>query len=189
MQPFQFRVECLYRVLTIGQVIVVLGLLVFSAALIHEIIAVSKSGSGPHQIDEAIRTTFMNEPYTGTFSKPMRFLSLVFMVVESISGILAFWMSFGLFAAYKRGEIFTLRSAKRLNLIGWLIFALAPLSILTNLVGKAIYMRWIDPTDITVSLQFEDGDFYAVVFGLLIVIVSHVMKQAIAISEENKEFV
>lgn len=177
------------RVLFFGQALIVLGLCLFAGSLIAVFVQIIGSGPEPHFIDDAIRSEFIGDTYDGVFSKTMRFLTIPFMLLGSISGILALVLAFRLFQAYKRGEVFTPRTAWLLNHIGWLIAALAPLSMLTYTVAVAVYSWWIEPGDLTVHIKLEEGDIYALVFGLLIVIVSHVMRQAIAINEENKGFV
>jgi len=177
------------RVLTFGQVLIALALLLFAVTVTYLLVTVASVGDKPHLIDDGIRVELEGFEYEGNIGTPMRFFSIALMFFSSLPGIFALWVTFGLFAAYRRGEVFTVRSAKRLNLIGWLIFALAPVSILAGLIANAAFAHWAEPGDVSVNLSFEEGDIYALIFGLLVVIVSHAMKQAVSISEENKEFV
>ena len=94
-----------------------------------------------------------------------------------------------LVAGYLRGDVFTLEAANRFRVIGWMIALLFPIGVLCQTIAHMLVTLWTSPGRLSIEIGIGDGDVFALVFGLLIVVVGHVMYQAIAISEENKSFV
>jgi hypothetical protein len=132
------------------------------------------NGGPPVPLDEAMRKNIV-----------------YLMVVPILCQVLALGAGWKLFGGYRRGEIFTQSAANRLNLIGWAIFAMAPLGLLTKFVlsrliaGSAQYSIG----GMSLSFSIADIDFAAVAFGLLAILIGRVLGEAAKLSEENQQFV
>ena len=103
-------------------------------------------------------------------------------------------MSFALFRGFRRGGVFNLQSALRLRKIGWIIFALAPVSMLSEALGTLAVTCLSNcgndiADDVRISVSFDDTDVYALVIGLLIVAVGHIFVEAVRLSDENEAFI
>lgn len=94
-----------------------------------------------------------------------------------------------LFIGIRRRGIFTDQTARRLRRIGWLLFAIGPINIFASMGATMLLGYWRDPTALHGSISLEDGDFYAMVIGLVIVAVGHIMVDATRIETENRAFV
>lgn len=97
--------------------------------------------------------------------------------------------SCALFAGIRANGMFTLQTASRLRRIGWLVFALGPASVVVNALTSILINHWRTPGGLHGDLSIEDVDFYAMVVGLVIVAVGHIMVEATRIDTENKAFV
>jgi len=175
-----------HRLLIVGQLLILAGLSIFCCAMIYEFVISIKGGE---EVDRMIKENFVQQSYEGSYPRGMRLLSATLLPLSSITGILAMVFSLRLFGAYRRGEIFTSLSARRLRIIGWLIVLIAPIDMFVRTLGIAIYSAWAKPGKVNISAEFSEGEVYALVFGLLIVIVAQVMVKAIEISEENEAIV
>jgi len=94
-----------------------------------------------------------------------------------------------LFIGIRTVGVFVPKMAQRLRLIGWILIAMAPVSILSSLVANALGETWATGRFSSIDISFDDTDVYAIVIGLVIVIVSHIMLEAIRIYDENGAFV
>jgi hypothetical protein len=104
--------------------------------------------------------------------------------------IYALWCGIVLFQGYRMGEVFTAAAGGRLQLIGWAIFAMAPLGVLTKLtIGWLLSSETNSGGGISLALSIGDFDFGAVAFGLLAVLIGRVLKEAALLSAEHRMFV
>ncbi|WP_300015734.1 DUF2975 domain-containing protein [uncultured Roseobacter sp.] len=95
-----------------------------------------------------------------------------------------------LFAGIREGSgIFTQRTAIRLRRVGWVLVLIVPVSMIVDGIARAILRYWADPTRLTFGIGFEDGDIYAIILGLMLVALGHIMVDAAHMAEENKAFV
>lgn len=95
-----------------------------------------------------------------------------------------------LFAGIREGSgIFTQMTAIRLRRVGWVLVLIVPVSMIVDGVAGAILRYWADPTGITFGIGFEDSDIYAIILGLMLVALGHIMVDAAHLAEENKAFV
>lgn len=123
-----------------------------------------------------------------------RAVGLFFWLTTDVLGLWFCCVAFALFRGFRRSGVFTLNAAKRLRKIGWLVFALAPVSMMSELAGTLAVSCLSNcgnaiADDVQISVSFEDTDVYAMVIGLLIVAVGHVFVEAVRLSEENQAFV
>ncbi|MFK8033630.1 MAG: DUF2975 domain-containing protein [Hyphomicrobiales bacterium] len=169
-----------------AQVATLAGLSLFVCAIGYFAFA---SFSDASFFDAQLVELFEDPDITGPFNNLERWTAVVLMLVENSTGILALWASFRLFTEYRRGNVFTLLAATRLRFIGWMVVLLTPLDMIVETFGTALFTHWAHPGKVNISISFEDVHVFALVFGLVIVVVGHVMYQAIAISDENRAFV
>ena len=99
------------------------------------------------------------------------------------------WQMRRLLGGFRRGEIFTEESARRLGGVGWIVTAMAPFSILCNTL-TVLALTWSNaPGKRSFALGIDDADILAVTVGLLIVVVARVLTEARRIADENDAFV
>lgn len=67
--------------------------------------------------------------------------------------------------------------------------AVAPISTVVEMLAVGYLARIANPAKVVVDVSLDDGDIYAIVFGLLILVVGHVMYEAVKLFDENKSFV
>lgn len=180
-RPLPDSVQTLARCAEIAAFI---GMMLFGVYLSY-MLASSLNGS----IDAAISEEFLDSGKTGRFSPWQRGFAALLGIVPDLFGIAALASARGLFEGYRRGEIFTLAASARLRFIGWMVVLLAPVGMLTRTIGIAVFTAWTEPGRLNIDLEIGDGEVYAIVFGMLIVVVGHVMYRAIEIDTENKAFV
>lgn len=95
-----------------------------------------------------------------------------------------------LFAGLRDGTgIFTQQTAVRLRRVGWVLVLIVPVSMIVDGTARAILLYWANPTSLAFGIGFEDGDIYAVILGLMLVALGHIMVDAARLAEENKAFV
>ncbi|MFT5796809.1 MAG: hypothetical protein ACI84R_000862 [Candidatus Azotimanducaceae bacterium] len=110
-------------------------------------------------------------------------------IITDILGVVMLMTIRQLFVGIKTIGIFTQLSALQLRRIGWLLFSLGPVSMVLNAVTGSLMRYWAESTKISVSVSLEDADVYAIVIGLVIVAVGHIMVSAAQLSEEHKAIV
>lgn len=115
--------------------------------------------------------------------------SLIWLTTDFMAVAMMFLIR-QLFAGIREGTgIFTQKTAIRLRRIGWVLVLIVPVSMIVNGVSGAILRYWADPTGINLSLAFQDSDIYAIILGLMLVALGHIMVDAAHLAEENKAFV
>jgi hypothetical protein len=113
----------------------------------------------------------------------------VMWLLTDVIGLLMLLQTRALFAGIKRRGAFTDQTGVRLRTVGWLVFALGPVSVVIN-AGCAMLMNyWRDPTGLSTDISISDGDLYAMVIGLVIVAVGHIMVDATRLDAENRSFI
>lgn len=145
--------------------------------------------SGSDSADAMIVENFLKEETVALFTMAQRLFAAVLISLSSVTGLLGLLSAVQLFNGYLKGEIFTQAAARRVRFIGWMIVLIAPLSVAVNTLGHAIFTLWLKPGTLSISLGFDDGDILALAFGLLVVVIGHVMVRALDIAEENRSFV
>jgi hypothetical protein len=113
------------------------------------------------------------------------------LVVAIPAGVLIFglWQARGLFDGFARGEVFNRSSAQRLQLFAFSVFAQALLGPLT-VVGLSLAFSFANPPGqrfvaVTLSMQ----DYLAVIVGGILWAVTHAMREATRLADENASFV
>ncbi len=104
-------------------------------------------------------------------------------------GVIMLWQVRQLFRGFLRTGVFTEISARLLRRIGLIVLLMGPVSILSGLLGSMLISYWHLRTDVHGSLTIDDSDVYAIVIGLVITAVSHIMLEAARLNQENQAFV
>ena len=112
----------------------------------------------------------------------------LWMIVDLL-GVWMLWKIRKLFVAIRWGGMFSSDTAQLLRSIGWIIFALGPLSVLSLAASCSVRNFFIARTGFSISIGIEDTDVYAMVIGLVIVALGHIMLEATRLNDENKAFV
>lgn len=94
-----------------------------------------------------------------------------------------------LFAAFRGGRVFTFEVAKRISRIGWAIFAIAPVAVLSRTLNTIVLTFGNTEGQRQLSIGFNHTDIYAIVVGLMLVTLGRILHEATIISNENKSFV
>jgi Protein of unknown function (DUF2975) len=117
--------------------------------------------------------------------------AMVFLALPAVAcQSLALFMGWQLFRGYRRGDIFTVAAANRLNWIGWIILATAPVGVFTRIMlGRMISGSVQGSTGFSMAFSPADIDVTSIAFGLLAMIVGRVLGEAVKVAEENRSFV
>ena len=140
-------------------------------------------------LDSEIRGRFFAKNSSLQIDVLKRLFGLVLLFGSSVLGVVGIFYARSLFRGYQRGEVFTLLAAKTIRRIGWIVIGLSVVSQLTNLLGIVVFGFLASPPAFIISFSVEEEDIYAIVFGLLIVIMGHVMYEAVRLSDENREII
>ncbi len=91
------------------------------------------------------------------------------------------------------GAVYAPVTAARVRRLGWIVLAMAPVSMASELLGTA----WVSFMSVgarevgtgRVSLSIEGPDVYAVVIGLILLCFGHILSEAAEVAAENQSFV
>lgn len=139
-------------------------------------------------------------PTPESYSVLARLIVLLSSNLFNLLALYALYWARELFRGYGRGEIFTEASAMRLGRVGWMITLLAPVGFVANFgVLKTIVVAAAPMADavsfgaadlaILVYIGVGELDAFAIVIGLLIVLVGRILSEASKISDENRSFI
>jgi len=99
------------------------------------------------------------------------------------------WTVRSLFQGFLNDGVFSVLSTTRLRRIGLLLLFLGPVSIISETLGGMLLTFWHTGDSVHGAISIDDGDIYAIVIGLVITAVSHIMLEAARLLEENQSFV
>ncbi len=177
------------KIMTIArtaEVAALIGMLIIAAVFILTVYIVVGDGG---QADAYISQEFLDEGVRASFTVSQRLAIASIMLLPDFLGLFALYTARKLFAGYQCGEVFTALAATRLKMIGWALVLLAPVSQIANTIGIYYITSIAQPKRVHINISLEDTNVYAIVFGLLIVVVGYVMYEAVRIADENKRFV
>jgi len=177
------------RIRTIAAIAEGATLLSFGLLALFGLIAAWLLLTGSPAFDGPLRDTFLVNADPQPLTGPQRWFSAAFIVAGESLSIAALWVARTLFGSYKTGKVFTLANAARLRLIGWLLALAAPLTTVIHTVGTLVLTTLWGGRQIILEVSLEKGQLIVLVFGLLFVIVGHVMYQAMRLQDENNAFV
>ncbi len=124
-----------------------------------------------------------------TLTQVIRGIAFVFLVFPLLLCIYLLYNSFNLFQRYKQGDVLTVKSCKTLSKIGWITVLLAPIYTFNETMFSLVVTMFNKPNQRILAVQVDETDILAILIGLLLVIVSHIMRHAVSIAEENKSFI
>lgn len=130
----------------------------------------------------------MDEPAPMLSVPKALLLTLLWLITDAVAFVMLLQIR-ALFVGIRARGVFTTMTAERLRRIGWLVFVIAPLGVLVNMCASMLLHHWRDPTELHGSISMSDGDFYAMVVGLVIIAVGHIMVDASRLDAENRAFV
>ena len=124
-----------------------------------------------------------------TLSHITRTLAYFLMITPLMLCLYLLYSAHTLFRRYRQGEIFTPQSCQNLARIGWITVLLAPIYTFNETMFSLVVTMFNQPDQRVLAVQVDETDILAISIGLLLVIVSHIMRQAVTISDENNSFV
>ena len=169
-----------------AEIAALMGMLIIAAVFFFTVYVLVANGV---QADAQIVDKFLAEGTKASFTTSQRLMGAALMLLSDFLGLFGLYTARKLFTGYQAGEVFTELAATRLRTIGWVVVLLAPISQISQTIGVFYFTRIADPGRFRVNISLEDTDVYAIVFGLLIVVIGYVMYEAVRIAEENKSFV
>lgn len=170
----------------IAQIAAVLGIVSIVLSILYSGYLVL---TGAPHLDEIIHKELAVGGLTGTITPLTRWLAFLLGLLPLASGLLGLCFASELFAGYRKGEIFTAAAANRLSAVGWAVVLLAPAYILSNSASVLVLTMLNEPGARHFTVEIDEGDIFALVFGLLIVVVGRILHEAAKMADENKSFV
>ena len=123
-----------------------------------------------------------------TLSPSQLLLITLLWISTDILGLYFLFQVHLLFRSFLRPHLFTADVQRRMRCIGWIIFSMAPVSILSTCIAGMFVSVW--KTDsLRISIGIDGANVYAIIIGLVIAAVSHIMLEASRLSDENRAFV
>ncbi len=177
------------RIITLAryaQIATLLGFILLTGASLYAFFACAFDEASANTL---LKQEFLDPNSTAVFTLLERLLGITLLFAPTLIGIIALGSAFNLFAGYRRNEIFTKAAAARLRFIGWMVVLLSPVNQIAQTLGTAFFSPLEEPGRVRVEVSFTDTDIYAIVFGLLIVVIGHIMYEATNLSDENRSFV
>lgn len=118
-----------------------------------------------------------------------RFLCFLVSMVPMSVLLFMLHQSFGLFDAFRRGDVFTDQSLQRLRRIGLSVVALAPLRPLTATLLGVIMTSANPPGQRIVAFGIGIDDLFIAILGGLVVAIGHVMVEANRLADDSRQIV
>lgn len=118
-----------------------------------------------------------------------RMMVYVLAVAQLLPAVAGFVTAVTLFSSFGKGRVFTRELAKRVEIIGWSITTLPLVQGVLGIGVSAILAFYSTTGRLEVSLDCDEGDLMAIIFGLLFVVLGRIMHEAVILSEENRQFV
>ena len=162
------------------------GLFAFALAMLF---LASELFFDPSELEELFDQKKLPNGFIGGLPFVVRSLLFVVAVASMFPAVIGFCVATELFSSFSKGEVFTSDAAGKISLIGWALVALPLANTIGNLLISGILLLFKTMGTVSVTIDFDEGDMMAVVFGLLFVILGRVMREAAKLSEENKQFV
>jgi Protein of unknown function (DUF2975) len=94
-----------------------------------------------------------------------------------------------MFAAFARGEVFTVEAVRNLQIFAATVFAQGPLGPLTAAGLSAALSVGNPPGDRAIMIAFSTNDYFALIVGGVLFAAATIMREAARLAEENASFV
>lgn len=118
-----------------------------------------------------------------------RTIGFLLSIAADLPGIAGILIAMKLFERLRHSPVFTSQTANSLRQIGWCVVLLMPFSQFSHTMSTAYLTHVISPGRLNIDIEINSGDVFALVFGLVIVLLGHMMFEAANMSEENKSFI
>lgn len=145
--------------------------------------------SDPSMLARELSAQLGLDPVVTTLSQGQAASVTALWLVVDVLGVVLLMSVRQLFVGIRKMGLFTHVSAMQLRRIGGLLLAMAPISILLNAATGTLMQYWAKPTGLRIEISLEDADVYAVVIGLVIVAVGHIMVLAARMSDDHRAIV
>ena len=143
----------------------------------------------PDWLAAEVRNSLEGDNLPETWSRSKATLFSVPMLATTILEDITLLNIRRMFIGVRRKGVFTIETASTLKRIGWLVIALAPVRIFAAIWTNAIAHFTTDPIHISVKLGVNNSDLQAIVIGLVVLSVGHMMMSAVEMKQENAAFV
>ncbi len=170
-----------------------IGVWASTAALLMAIVALVVTlwfaATGSTALAAEILRDFGLDTHLSSLTPLLLWIGTVFWCLVDVLGVIMLWNIRALFRTYMAGTVFSSAAALRLRRIGWIVLAMAPVSMLGEILGGiALSLVALEGT-VHGHVSLEDGDVYAIIIGLVLVAAGHMMALASEIDAENREFI
>ncbi len=123
-----------------------------------------------------------------TLNPSQLLLTTLLWISTDILGLYFLFQVHLLFRSFLHPQVFTADVQRRMRSIGWIIFSMAPVNILSTCIAGMFISAW--KTDsLRITINIDSANVYAIIIGLVIAAVSHIMLEASRLSDENRAFV
>ncbi|MEM6339853.1 MAG: DUF2975 domain-containing protein [Pseudomonadota bacterium] len=143
----------------------------------------------PDWLAAEVRNSLEGDNLPETWSRSKATLFSIPMLATTILEVITLLNIRRMFIGVRRKGVFTIETASTLKRIGWLVIALAPVGIFAAVWTNAIAHFTTDPIHISVKLGVNNSDLQAIVIGLVVLSVGHMMMSAVEMKQENAAFV
>lgn len=178
------------KIAATARAVVWFSTLAFCLALLFAVYFIFLSISDPQQLGQKLAGELELDIDSLDLTTASALLASLIWLTTDVMAVAMIVLIRQLFAGIRRGTgIFTQKTAVRLRRVGWVLVLLVPVSAIVDGIARALLRYWADPTGITFGVGFKDGDLFAIILGLMLVALGHIMVDAAHLAEENKAFV
>ena len=174
------------RIARIAEIVAIIGM---ALIIITQVYAAYLVAIASPEIDALIRENFDAAGNGLTITTATRVATFVINQFPLLFGFWALYAARKLFRGYREGRIFTSGAADRLSSVGWAVFLLAPAYLVANTASILVLTMLNETGNHRFAISIDESDIFALVFGLLIVVVGRILHEAAILSNENKSFI
>ena len=124
-----------------------------------------------------------------TITPTTRFIATLLGMTTILITLYALYHARELFSAFQKGDVLTTTIANKMRHIGWAVFAIGPIAILENTLFILALTALNEEGKRSLSITVRDTDIAIIIFGLLLVMIGHILHEAALINEDNKSIV
>jgi len=123
------------------------------------------------------------------YSGPKQAVVTLIAGLSLYSPLVIFFGIWRVFERFARGPILSSQSVSTVRLLGWLIIVWAVMNILSY-PAMFFAMTYGNPEGMRVlSIALGTEQLQKILFGVLLVVLGHVLTRAVALAEENRQFI
>ena len=186
MPPDHIHLTRIQRYATIGERVATVALCLLLAVLAYLFFLLV---TGAPVVSNELISDLEIANHVGSLSYGQTWLGAAFWSLVDLLGVALFITVRKLFKGLREDGVFVTETAERLRRIGFIVLAMGPVSILSNLFAGLFLVLWVKGDAINITISVEDADVYGIVLGLVIIAVSQIMIEGTRIADENRAFV